>query len=230
MITGTSGLGHAPPAGPPQEAPPAPACIVAVHAADRVTADGASAWLQASPGITPTDASQWRDADVSLFIASEVTDVLLHAMRGRIGCGEDVAQPIVLVAHSITDRQLLTAVDYGLVSFLIRDTVGLREIADALIEAKSGKSQLPGPMIRHLISEMRARRQSMDDISGRTGLQAREIQVLRMLAEGLDTNEIASRLNYSDRTIKGIIHDVVKRLGLRNRIQAVAYGLRTGAL
>ncbi|MEU4173351.1 response regulator transcription factor [Streptomyces sp. NPDC026665] len=230
MITGKSAPGHAPHAGLPQEASPVPACIVAVHAADRVTADGTSAWLQACSGITPIDASHWKDADVSLFIASDVTDAVLNAMRVRSICDDGSIHPIVLVAQSITDRQLLTAVDYGLVSFLMRDTVGLSEIAEALGEAKAGRSRLPEPMIRHLISEMRARRQSISDISGRTGLQAREIQVLRMLAEGLDTNEIASRLNYSDRTIKGIIHDVVKRLGLRNRIQAVAYGLRAGAL
>lgn len=51
-----------------------------------------------------------------------------------------------------------------------------------------------------------------------------------MLAEGMGTAEIADKLNYSERTIKGIIHDVIRRLGLRNRTHAVVYAMRAGFL
>jgi DNA-binding CsgD family transcriptional regulator len=46
----------------------------------------------------------------------------------------------------------------------------------------------------------------------------------------LPTNEIAAKLNYSERTIKTIIHTMMTRLGLRNRPHAVAYAMRVGAL
>jgi len=52
--------------------------------------------------------------------------------------------------------------------------------------------------------------------------------VLKLLADGLGTNEIASALAYSERTIKNVIHDVTSRLNLRNRSHAVAYAVKAG--
>ena len=54
--------------------------------------------------------------------------------------------------------------------------------------------------------------------------------MLRLLADGWETAEIAARLNYSERSVKNIIHGVLGRHGLRNRTQAVAYALRSGVL
>jgi DNA-binding NarL/FixJ family response regulator len=54
--------------------------------------------------------------------------------------------------------------------------------------------------------------------------------VLKLLADGMDTGEIAATLNYSERTIKNVLHGLMSRLDLRNRSHAVAYALRAGAL
>ena len=62
------------------------------------------------------------------------------------------------------------------------------------------------------------------------GLTDREIEVLRLLSEGLDTNEVSQRLYYSERTVKNIIHNVTSRLDLRNRTHAVAYAIRQGLI
>jgi len=51
-----------------------------------------------------------------------------------------------------------------------------------------------------------------------------------LLADGMDNTEIASRLNYSERTVRNIVQGVLSRLKLRNRVQAVAYAIRTGAI
>ncbi|MGH9118641.1 MAG: LuxR C-terminal-related transcriptional regulator [Acidimicrobiales bacterium] len=63
-----------------------------------------------------------------------------------------------------------------------------------------------------------------------SGLTEREIEVLRLVAEGCDTAEIAGRPAYSERTIKNIVHDVIVRLALRNRTHAVAYAVREGLI
>ena len=63
-----------------------------------------------------------------------------------------------------------------------------------------------------------------------TGLTEREIDVLRLVAEGFDTEEISQKLSYSQRTIKTVIHDVTTRLCLRNRTHAVAWALREGLI
>ena len=61
-------------------------------------------------------------------------------------------------------------------------------------------------------------------------MSTREVAVLRLLADGLDTTGIASQLSYSERTVKHIIHGVVSRERLRNRVHAVAFALRLGVL
>jgi DNA-binding NarL/FixJ family response regulator len=63
-----------------------------------------------------------------------------------------------------------------------------------------------------------------------TGLQVREVQVLRLLSQGLDTAEIAQQLSYSERTVKTIISGVLRRFNLRNRVQAVAFAIQEGVI
>jgi DNA-binding NarL/FixJ family response regulator len=61
-------------------------------------------------------------------------------------------------------------------------------------------------------------------------LAGRGLEVLALLATGADTKEIAEQLGYSDRTIKSVIRDVQLSLGARNRVQAVAEGIRQGLI
>jgi DNA-binding NarL/FixJ family response regulator len=61
-------------------------------------------------------------------------------------------------------------------------------------------------------------------------LYGRGLEVLQMLARGADTKEIADELGYSDRTIKTVIRDLQLTLGARNRVQAVAEGIRQGLI
>jgi len=63
-----------------------------------------------------------------------------------------------------------------------------------------------------------------------TDLSDRETEILRLVADGYDTSEIARRMAYSERTVKHILHDVITRLQLRNRSHAVAYALRQGLI
>ena len=62
------------------------------------------------------------------------------------------------------------------------------------------------------------------------GWSAREIEVLRLLANGLSTREVARRLAYSERTIKNVVYDLTTRHGLRNRTHAVAVAVRAGVV
>jgi DNA-binding NarL/FixJ family response regulator len=62
------------------------------------------------------------------------------------------------------------------------------------------------------------------------GCTDRETEVLRLLAAGLSTSEIARQLSYSQRTIKSIVHDVTNRFQLRNRSHAVAFAVREGLI
>jgi DNA-binding CsgD family transcriptional regulator len=61
-------------------------------------------------------------------------------------------------------------------------------------------------------------------------LDQRRLAVLRLLARGADTQEISVSLRYSERTIKSLIHEIEQELGARNRVQAVAQGIRLGLI
>ena len=61
-------------------------------------------------------------------------------------------------------------------------------------------------------------------------LARRELNVLRLLADGSCTREIAGELCYSERTVKNIVHDTLTKLNCRTRAHAVAVVARQGAL
>jgi DNA-binding CsgD family transcriptional regulator len=63
-----------------------------------------------------------------------------------------------------------------------------------------------------------------------TGLTPREVEVLRLVADGMDTQEIANQLRFSERTIKNVLHDITSRFHLKNRSHAVAYAMREGLI
>jgi DNA-binding NarL/FixJ family response regulator len=62
------------------------------------------------------------------------------------------------------------------------------------------------------------------------GLSTREVEILRLLAEGRETREIADALSYSESTVKKDLHELITRFRLRNRTQAVAFAIRAGVL
>ncbi|MEU1607930.1 helix-turn-helix transcriptional regulator [Micromonospora matsumotoense] len=62
------------------------------------------------------------------------------------------------------------------------------------------------------------------------GLSVRESEILRLVADGMDTREVATRLSYSERTVKKVLHDITSRFQLRNRTHAVAYAVREGLI
>ena len=63
-----------------------------------------------------------------------------------------------------------------------------------------------------------------------TGMADREVRVLKLVADGMDTREIARELCYSERTVKNVLHDVVTKLNARSRSQAVAHAVREGLI
>lgn len=98
--------------------------------------------------------------------------------------------------------------------------------------AAAGEGSLPPDLLGKLLGQVaRLQRHVLTPYGlNRTGLSDRETQVLRLVADGLDTYEIARQLAYSERTVKNVLHDVTSRLPLRNRSHAVAYALREGLI
>jgi len=203
---------------------------VAILASDQVTGDGAAAYLRSRRELRLVDAS-CRDADVLLVLVRDVTDEWIAKMeRAAAEAAGDLR--IVLVADEIKQGQLLRAIHFGLVSVLPRSETGYDRILRVVTGSRQGLAEMHDRALGMLIEQVRMIQQDVLVARGLTpeGLETREVEVLKRLADGLDTVEIAHQMNYSERTIKNVIHGMITRLNLRNRSHLVAYGLRCGAL
>ena len=99
------------------------------------------------------------------------------------------------------------------------------ELVDVVVDAMSSELQRTGaePVLDLVDARIGGLLQRVDLRADR-----RPCPVLRLVAEGLDTGEIARQLAFSERTIKSVLHDVTTRLQLRNRAHAVAFAVREG--
>jgi DNA-binding NarL/FixJ family response regulator len=129
----------------------------------------------------------------------------------------------VLVADRLSESDLLAAVECRVVAVLPRlAAADERLLRDVLAAADRTDLLAPG-LLRDLLGPTARGNEA-------ASLRPREVDVLRLMAEGLTTAEIARRLNYSQRTIKNIVYACTRRLDLRNRPHAVAYAIRAGAI
>ncbi|MET8945845.1 response regulator transcription factor [Streptomyces sp. NPDC004542] len=202
---------------------------VVVQADDPLTRDGTAAFLDRDERVRLLTDDELADADILVMITASVSGKTLSAMsRANQSTGGRVR--IVLVADNISEQQLALAVNHGLASFLVRPYTSFTQIVVAAVEAYQGRSALPPVLMNMLLDRMRTMQKNEATGLLPVELAQREVDVLRLLAEGMDTVEIASKLSYSERLIKSVIQTVVKRLELRNRTHAVAYAIRMGIL
>jgi DNA-binding NarL/FixJ family response regulator len=198
---------------------------VSVHAPDPISTAGIVAELKERPEVRIV--SDTEQPVVAIVVAEEIDDVALMSMRAvqRSQCAR-----IVLVLARVDDSGLVRAVEAGARALLRRSEAGPASLAAAVRAAANGDGTVPPDLLGRLLAQVGRLQQQVLAPRGLTfsGLSEREIAVLQLVADGMDTGEIATKLCYSERTIKNVIHGVTTRLGLRNRSQAVAYALREG--
>ena len=103
------------------------------------------------------------------------------------------------------------------------------EIIAAIQAAATGLVALHPDIFDSMLSRIRPGQQSELDPSGQI-LTPREIEVLRMIADGLGNKEIASKLSISDHTVKFLISSIFAKLSASNRAEAVTLGIRHGLI
>jgi DNA-binding NarL/FixJ family response regulator len=208
------------------------AVAVAVLASEPLIAQGAVAYLRTCPGITPVPPDRLDRASVVLVLAGQVGEKTLSLMQHAAELVPDREMRFVLVCDRIRESQLLRALRWGMVSVLPWQDTDYEHIAHALVSARDGKVELPEEAHAWLAGRIRSISRDVLAPHGLTaaGLYTREVDVLRLLADGMDTMEIAHQLSYSERTVRNIIHGMLSRMKLRNRAHAVAYALRNGVI
>ncbi len=200
---------------------------VTVLATDPISQQGVEACLRPRQEVRVL--TEQESADVLLVVVDEMDDVALRLLRSLARRPEST---VVLVPTRIDDGGLVKAVEAGVVGVVRRCDGTADQLAEVIQAAANGEGRLPGDLLGRLLVQVgRLQRQVLAPRGlSFAGLAQREIEVLRLVADGYDTAEIAGRLAYSERTVKNVLHDVTSRLQLRNRSQAVAYALREGLI
>jgi DNA-binding NarL/FixJ family response regulator len=205
---------------------------VAMLAGDPITGRGAIAYLSHCESVKLLAQARRHEAEVCLLLVDAITEDVLEWMRSaaQAATAENPAR-FVLVGNDVRAQHLHEAIGYGLISVIPRREADFDRVVRAITAIRDGRVELPEGSVSWVLDRLRSiQRDVLDPRSlNPTGLETREVEVLRLLSEGHDTGEIARRLNYSERTVKNIIHGILSRFHLRNRVHAVAYAIRNGA-
>lgn len=135
---------------------------------------------------------------------------------------------VVLVAGALAPGDALHALAAGARGLLLRREADASRLTHAVLAADQDDCTLPTDLLEQVLDEPADARHGEGWAGG--ALSDRERSVLRLVADGHETAEIAQRLAYSPRTVTTVVHDITQRFRLRNRAHAVAYALRAGLL
>jgi DNA-binding NarL/FixJ family response regulator len=202
---------------------------VALQATDPLSQAGLASYLQSRPELALLRTADRADAKVLVVSVERLTTDVVAMLRRSAA---EIGAPVVLITNEITETELLTAVECRVVAILPRPAVTAERLVHSVLAAAAGGGVMPPNLVGELLKHIERLQRDVLTPHGlnASGLTPREIDVLRLMADGLDTNEIASRLCYSERTVKNVIYGVTHRLKLRNRSHAVAYALRSGMI
>lgn len=202
---------------------------VEVDAPDPILRAGVVAEVRGRPELRLVEPGERAPARVALIVCDEVGEDVVRLVRGlrADGCAR-----VVLVVGRLDDSAVLAAIEAGASALLRRCDASAETLVRAVKAAASGDGVVPPDLLGNLLGQVgRLQRDVLRPRGmGLSGLKDREVEVLRLVADGCSTGEIAGRLCYSERTIKTVIRDVTLRLNLRNRAHAVAYALREGLI
>jgi two-component system nitrate/nitrite response regulator NarL len=150
----------------------------------------------------------------------------LEVLR-QIRISNPEVQAVVLTV-SDADADVLDALVAGACGYLLKDTrVDL--LASGIRQAAEGQMVLSRQVSRALMAQVRSGVKSSEDpVAIPLELTPREIQVLRLLAEGADTVAIGKDLSISPHTVKQYVANIFEKLGVRSRVQAAVYAVRAG--
>ncbi len=215
---------------------------VFIYAADPLSAAGAKAQLMGEASIELVGPVDIDRARVALVIADAADGSVAKVARA---VQRDGVPQVVLVASRFDEAGVVAAVAAGITGFLRRAEATSARLVEVIREADRAGCQLPEGLLRRAASvQMHARSVRPEVINvdvppveaaavstvGTATLTGREAEVLRLVADGLDTADVAEELAYSESTIKGVLAKLMTRLEARNRCHAVAIVLRQGLI
>ena len=133
---------------------------------------------------------------------------------------------VVMLTMYRQDAYVFEAVKAGARGYLLKD-VSADELIDAVRRVAAGEVLLDAELAEQIIQDFRAKEAEIPK-SRRADLTDREVQILRLLAQGATNQEIADELGISEKTVRNRLSEIFAKLHLNNRTQAALYAIREG--
>ena len=190
--------------------------------------------LEAEPDLRvvaeAADGQQAIDAVARHRPAVVLMDIQMPGLDGleatrRILTQEDNATRVLILTTFERDDYIFQALQLGASGFLLK-TAPPEDLVTAVRVVAGGEALLSPSVTRRVIAEFASSHRHVPRSPDLDRLTQRELEVLRLLAEGLSNAEIAGRLYLSEATVKTHTSNVLAKLGLRDRVQAVIFAYR----
>ncbi len=200
-----------------------------------VVREGVRAFLDTQPDIhvVAEAASGLEAVRLCMEYAPDVVlmDLVMPGMNGveatrRLKRVSPRTQVIVLTSYD-DDDHIFPAIQAGAISYLLKD-VGPGDLADAVRKAARGEAMLHPRVAARVIRELHNMPRETPAIFSE--LTERELDVLRLIAEGLSNAEIAQRLVISEKTVKSHVSNILNKLHLADRTQAAVLAWKEGLM
>jgi DNA-binding NarL/FixJ family response regulator len=169
--------------------------------------------------------------------AQLLPDVVLLDVRMPKGTGieacaaiKDVAPSARIIMLTISDEEadLYEAIKAGATGYLLKE-IPIEELAEAVRAVHDGQSLISPSMASKLLTEFALMAKRTDDRRNQVPaprLTERELEVLKLVARGLNNRDIAKELFISENTVKNHIRNILEKLQLHSRMEAVVYAVR----
>lgn len=181
---------------------------------------------EAADGEAAVALAERRAPDVILMDLNMPRLSGIEATRRLAAAGLNI--PVVMLTVSSTQADVLEALEAGAAGYLLK-SAGPEEIVRSIEAAAAGDAPLSAEVARHLVERSRARPgRGAQGAAVAEPLTERELDVLRLLADGLDNSQIAAELHLSAATVKRHVSGVLQKLGVSNRVQAAIRGVQLG--
>jgi NarL family two-component system response regulator LiaR len=197
-----------------------------------VVREGLRALIDTEPGMElvgeAADGAEAVAKGRSLHPDVILLDLVMPRMGGLEAIGEikqdDPDARILVLTSFDEDEKVFQAIKSGALGYLLKDA-SPHELLRAIREVHRGEPSMQ-PTVAHKV--MRELHRTSNLPPTEEPLTAREVEVLRLVAEGLSNQEIADRLVISERTVRTHVSNILSKLYLANRTQAALYALREG--
>jgi two-component system NarL family response regulator len=189
--------------------------------------------LEAEDGIEVV--AEAEDGDEAIRKAEEFApDVVLMDVRMPKVSGiaatraiADVIPTAKILMLTVSDEEvdLYQAIKAGATGYLLKE-ISIEEVADAIRSVTAGQSLISPSMASKLLVEFNNLAKQAEERTVVPRLTERELQVLKLVARGLSNREVAEDLFISENTVKNHVRNILEKLHLHSRMEAVVYAVR----